>query len=175
MGAFEAIAQTMADLGLFKYFFPWLITLAISYGILDQYEVVSEDDTVNGVTALSIAFFVIGAAFTTLGAGVFLEFAAALAFGVFAIVGLVILMGTAGYDLEQLKENDAGLPLIAAMLIFGVAFFGTLINRTAFFDGLTPLFEGTASGSGEGILSQLLVLLFLLLVIIFVVNSAGED
>lgn len=176
MGAFEAIAQTMADMGVFSFFFPWLLTLAISYGILDQYEVISDDDTVNGVVSLSIAFFVIGAAYTTLGTGIFLEFAAALAFGLFAVIGLIVLIGTAGVDLSEYDQIEGNLPALAAILIFLVAFFGTLITQTQFFDALVPLIEGSGGGSsgGAGFLSQFMVLLFLLLVIIFVANSGDE-
>lgn len=172
MGAFESIAATMADMGVFGFFFPWLLTLAVSYGILDQYEVVSSDDTVNGVTALSIAFFVIGAAYTTLGTGVFLEFAGALAFGIFGIIGFVILLGVSGYDLEDLQEAEGSLPYVAAILIFIVAFGGTLLTQTEFFAGVGELIRG--SGQGSEIFSQFLVLLFLTVVIIFV-SKMGEE
>jgi hypothetical protein len=173
MGAFEAIAQTMAEMGIFEYFFPWLLTLAISYGILDQYEVISEDDTVNGVTALSIAFFVIGAAYMTLGAGVFVEFAGALAFGIFGVIGFIILLGVSGVDLSEYDELEGNLPAVAAILIFLMAFGGTLLTQTQLFASLGPIFSGSSGGSD--ILMQFLVLLFLLLVIIFVARSDDDS
>lgn len=165
--AFEIIVETMADMGVFQLFFPWLLVLATSYGVLDQSEVISDDEMVNGLTALSIAFFAIGGAWLFYPAGLLTHLAAVFTFGIFGIIGLVVLMGVAGFDLEQLKEDKSGFPLIVAILVFIIGFLGVIVTQ------LDLSFLAPADGGSpfEEVVMPILVLIFLALVILGVTGS----
>ena len=175
MGAFANIVEIMAEMDIFQLFFPWLLVLAITYGILENSEVVSDDSSVNGVIAISMAFFTIGGAYVFLPQGILIRFASALVFGIFAIIGLVILLGLSGVDVGEMGDGGLeGNPAAAiAMLIFSVAFIGILIAET----GLAQYFEGNLSDAWifQEVLMPVLILIFLLLVILFVMGSEDDE
>lgn len=160
MGAFAAVVQTMADMNIFHLFFPWLLIFAVSYGVMNKNEVFSEDQTVNGVIALSIAFLTIGGAAVFVPEGLYTHFAAALSFGVFGILGFMILLAVAGYDLTQLAEKESSLPLIGAVLIAIVGFIGVLLSN---FDVQSML--GGVSNPVDEILMPILVMIFLIIIV----------
>ena len=175
MGAFATIVEVMASMDVFQLFFPWLLVLAITYGILEQSNVITEDQSVNGVIALSLAFFTIGGAYFFLPDMILIRFASALVFGVFAVLGLVVLLGISGVDLDDMGEDGGvvGNPVAGiAMLIFVVAFIGILIAETGFGD----LFTG-ASGTNEAFeefVMPVLVLLFMALTVRWTLGG-GDD
>ncbi len=163
MGAFATIVEVMAGMDVFQLFFPWLLILGIAYGILDKYEVISDDSSVNGVIALSFAFFTIGGAFVFLPSGTFTQLAAFFAFGVFGVLGFVVLLGVAGYDLEELADSPYSLPGIAAIVIAIVSFLAVLSSKF----GL----EGMETGNAfEEVVMPILVLVFLLLIVYWTLN-----
>lgn len=124
-GAFGTILNTMWDMGL-NLFFPWLVMLAVVYGILNKYEVISEEEGVNGAIAIGIAFLgVLGLSGTS---GMFTTFAAAITFGIFGILGMVVLMAAAGYDITEHAEDSTSGFATAAGLIAIVAFLTVLFN-----------------------------------------------
>ncbi|MCS7105952.1 MAG: hypothetical protein NZ942_01380 [Candidatus Aenigmarchaeota archaeon] len=55
---FTPIIQQLEKLGFFNFFFPWLVTLAIMYAILQKSKILGESALINGIVALSIAFLV---------------------------------------------------------------------------------------------------------------------
>ncbi|MEM5843910.1 MAG: hypothetical protein QXX07_02645 [Candidatus Aenigmatarchaeota archaeon] len=55
---FTPIIEQLDKLGFFNFFFPWLVTLAIMYAILQKSKILGESALINGVVALSIAFLV---------------------------------------------------------------------------------------------------------------------
>lgn len=128
--AFEIIVETMVEMTAFQVFFPWLLVLAISYGVLDQYETVSSDDSVNAVIALAISFMAIGGSFLFIPEGMLTQLVAGLTLGLFAVLGLLIVMGTAGFDLSELSEDDRSLPLIAGVSIFGLTLLAVTFGYT---------------------------------------------
>lgn len=57
---FQPFIQKLIQLGFYNFFFPWLITTALMYGLLKKSKVLGESNFYNGVVALTIAFLVIG-------------------------------------------------------------------------------------------------------------------
>lgn len=57
---FQPFIQKLVDLGFYSFFFPWIVTTAIMYGLLKKAKVFGDSATMNGTVALSVAFLVIG-------------------------------------------------------------------------------------------------------------------
>lgn len=170
MGAFESVVQTMAGMDVFQLFFPWLFVLAVTYGLLEKHGVFSEDSTVNGVIALSLSFLTIGGAAMFVPAGMFTHFAAALAFGLFAIIGFLILLAASGMDVSDLGD-EGDLPTIGALVITIVSFIGVV----GYYLDIESILGGVSGGNVfDEIVMPVLVLIFLLIVVTSVANSSGD-
>jgi len=57
---FQPFIQKLVDLGFYNFFFPWIITTAIMYGLLKKSKVFGDSAMMNGTISLSISFLVIG-------------------------------------------------------------------------------------------------------------------
>lgn len=157
MSSFEIIIQTMTDMG-FRLFLPWLLVLAVTYGLLEKYEVISDETQVNGSIALAMAFFTILGINQYAPPGIFTNFAAAIAFGLFGLLGLMILIAVTGYDLSKFSEK--GAPRYFAYTIFIVSFVTIVV---------TYVDIGTIVGEGQNafndIILPILILIFFLLLV----------
>lgn len=164
MGAFATIVEVMAGMDVFQLFFPWLLVFSISYGVLTSSSIITDDESVNGVIALALAFIAIGGAYFFIPAGLYTHFGAALSFGVLAIVGLVVMMGLAGYDMENFADSRSAPPVGLAIIIFVISFIGVL----AFQLPITEIIGAAGGGSSDlfdDVIMPVLVLVFLLAVV----------
>lgn len=57
---FQPFIQKLVDFGFYSFFFPWIVTTAIMYGLLRKSKVFGDSATMNGTIALSVAFLIIG-------------------------------------------------------------------------------------------------------------------
>lgn len=57
---FQPVVEKLIELGFYEFFFPWLITAAIFFGLFRKSKILGESPVLNGVVALSIAFLVFG-------------------------------------------------------------------------------------------------------------------
>ncbi len=57
---FLEIVQKLHELGFFNFVLPWFIVAAVFYGLLRKSKILGEGIAVNGVVALTIAFFIWG-------------------------------------------------------------------------------------------------------------------
>ncbi|MFB6213307.1 MAG: hypothetical protein ABEJ07_01970 [Candidatus Nanohaloarchaea archaeon] len=168
MGAFAKIVEAMAGMDVFRLFFPWLLVLSITYGVMEKYSVFSEDSQVNGVIALSVAFFSIGGAYYFLPQGILTSFAAGLTFSIFGLLGFLILMAVAGVDVsEEMGKNE--LPAVAAIVLVLLSFLGAF----AFTADISALTSGVGNVFDD-IVMPILVLVFLIIVIGAVADSGGD-
>lgn len=167
---FETIIETMVEMQIFRFFFPWLLVLAVSYGVLEKYNFVSEDEFVNGSISLAIAFMAGGGAYLFIPAGLLTNVVAAATFGIFAVIGLMIILGVAGYDLENLQDNDRSLPLILGAGIFVVALMAII---SSFFNipSLIPEIENWGQIFEEVIMPILILGMIIALVAVTAGNS----
>jgi hypothetical protein len=159
MGVFETIVQTMADMNVFHLFFPWLLVLAATYGLLEKYEIFGDDSSINGVVALSLAFFAIGGAFFFAPEGIFTSFAAGLTFSIFGVLGLMIILGLTGYDVSEAASKSDIQVLIGAGLVV-LSFVGAFL----FSGGFDPILSGVEIATEE-VIMPIAVLIFLMVIV----------
>lgn len=167
--AFNQIVEIMAEMGVFQLFFPWLLVLAITYGVLEKYNVFSDDAQVNGTIALAVAFVSIGGAYFFIPAGLLTNFAAGLTFSVFGILGLMILLGVAGYDLSE-DMSSRSLPVIGAIVLGIVSFLGAFAFRA----DVGALLGGVENAWQEAVM-PVLVLIFLLSIVAITAGGSSGD
>ncbi len=157
MAAFEIIVETMVEMG-FRLFLPWLLVLSVSYGLLEKYEVVSGETQVNGSIALAMAFLSIIGINQFAPAGIFTNFAAAITFGLFGLLGFMVLVAMAGYDINEYAEG--GTPRYFAVTIFVVSFVTVVVT----YIDIDNLIGETQSVFNDVIMPILILVFFLLIV-----------
>ena len=163
---FEQVVQLMAEMGLFQLFFPWLLVLAVTYGVVQQYEIFGDDPAVNGTVALAVAFIAIGGAYLFLPDQILTHFAASITFLVFAVIGLMILMAVAGIDLDEVAEGGDAIYWI----IFSLIIIAMILALSATVD------LGSISADRDifdEIVMPILVLVFLIIIVALTVT--GDD
>ena len=162
MGAFDSIVQAMAGMDIFHLFFPWLFVLAVTFGLLEKHGVFSDDSSVNGVISLALAFLTIGGIAMFVPAGMFTNFAAALGFGLFAIIGFLILLAASGMNVEEELGDQSSLPTIGALVITIVSFVGVI----GYYVDIEGLLGGVSGGNVfDEVVMPILILVFLIIVI----------
>ncbi len=132
---FEQIVQTLAELDFYQLFFPWLLVLAVSFGLLERYQFFGENSSVNGTIALSVAFLVTGGAEFFLPGDIFVIFAGALAFSVFGLLGLMILLGAIGVDIQE-DLGDTNLPAVTAIVLAFSSFFTAIFYQREYTEAI---------------------------------------
>lgn len=167
MGAFATIVEQMAAMDIFQLFFPWLLVVSVTYGVLEKSNIFSGDASVNGTIAFSVAFFSVGGAYYFLPEGILTSFAAALTFSLFGVLGVMILAAVAGFDLENLAGGE-GPPLMA--LLVGVLFLLSFIGAFSFQADIGALL-GNVENTFQEVVMPILVLVFLLFVVALTVGG----
>lgn len=174
MGAFENVVGMMAQMDVFRLFFPWLLILAIVYGVLEKYQMFSEDEQVNGVIALAFSFVTVGGTYLFIPAGTLTSLAAGLTFSVFAILGLMILLAVSGYDLSEGFEEDSlpvGMAILFAILtILGAFFFN--VDVLGLLGGNQSL--PTTEVFNE-IVMPILMLIFIIIIVALTMGGGSDD
>lgn len=168
MGVFETLIQSMAQMDIFQLFFPWLFVLAVSFGLLEKHGVFSDDSSVNGVISLALAFLTVGGLAMFVPAGMFAHFAAALGFGLFAIIGFLILLAASGLDMQgDAIGNNNSLPTIGALVIVIVSFIGVI----GYYLNIESILGGLSGNVFDEVVMPILLLVFLIIVIGAVADS----
>ncbi|MFB6203565.1 MAG: hypothetical protein ABEK01_03670 [Candidatus Nanohaloarchaea archaeon] len=162
MGAVDQVVMFMYEEGM-NLLLSWLLVFAVTYGVLDKYQAISEDSQINGVIALAVSFMFLFGIWRFAPEGMWTHFAANIAFAVFGVVGLLILSGVAGIDLEEYVQNSGGLMKVVIGIIAVVSFVSVLIG----YGGGTQITDGPVF---EEVVMPILILVF----IITVVYLAGE-
>ena len=113
--------------GFFDFVLPWSLTLAIVYGILTKTKFISEEYSVNGLIAITIAFFLInympvpyslGEVFTNIfGIGIIV---------IIILLIVVLFLAMTGIEIGDLvKDNKIiAILLIATILIIIISIIG---------------------------------------------------
>lgn len=142
--------SNLQNLGFYDFVLPFILFMAIIYGLLTSKKTISEESSVNGIIAISLSFFI-----TYVARGFFYTEVFGL-FGVVMAALLIILLFLAMFGLkpeELLGENKTTLAIIlgvVAVIIFlsaaGTSFF-RISNDTV---------------------ATIIMLLFVLLVLVFI-------
>ncbi|MEA3229685.1 MAG: hypothetical protein U9P44_02110 [archaeon] len=122
----EVLIGNLNTFGFYDFFFPFLLFVAIFFGLLQKYKVFGESDTkaLDGIISICISFFIIN--YTAIG----LYFSTLFAIGA-SIIGAmlvgVIILGMVGIDVGKKlgsdKNNTVALPIIAAVGLVIVSLF----------------------------------------------------
>jgi len=121
MSFFGYAIETLASFGFYDFFLPWLLVLAVVFGLLQKKQYISDQVSVNAAIAISISF---------LGTVVLHSFFVRVFtyFGI-ALAGLLILIIFAAMfdlkpneiikDMRQWNKNAVpGLVMLSAILVF---------------------------------------------------------
>ncbi len=84
MFTFKDLFMLMKDMGMFDFFFPWVLFTAIIYGVLQSKQYISDQSSVNGAIALSLSFLI-----AYFGRGIFL----ANIFWIFGVFLVIFVLG----------------------------------------------------------------------------------
>lgn len=119
MSFFAQMIQYMSETDVIHLFFPWLLVLAFTYGVLQKYEVF-EDEGVDAAVSIAFAFMSIGGIYFFAPSGIFVNFGAVMAFASFVALGFLIVMAVAGVDLDDMTDTESNIPLIGGLSILSL-------------------------------------------------------
>ena len=109
----------MSQTDIIHLFFPWLLLLAFTFGMLQKYEFF-EDEAVTGAIALSSSFLAIAGVYFFLPENLFANFGGILAFAAFGVLGFLIVMAIAGIDISEMEGRIGKIPLAVGLGILGI-------------------------------------------------------
>ncbi|MFB6100358.1 MAG: hypothetical protein ABEK16_03720 [Candidatus Nanohalobium sp.] len=162
-GVFGVLLQSMIDSRAY-YVFIWLLFAALIYGLLAKYEIFSDESVMAGASLGSSLFTLLGIYAYELNE-IFLNFAAAIGFGLFALFGTIILLAMGGVEPTDVipdEEGEFGILALFAGLIVLIAFIGALIYNL---DLISLLSINTGGDTWQNVIFPVVFLLFLLLMI----------
>lgn len=161
MAVFESLLQLMIDSGA-SYVFMWLLFAGLIYGLLMKYEFFEDESVIAGIS-LGSSFFTLLGIYSFAPPGLFLNFAAAIGFGLFALFGTLIILSITGFDVTELK-SDLGENTLAGAdaIIVLIAFFGALAYNLNIIDLLSI---DTGGDTWENVIFPVIFLIFLLIVL----------
>src|SRR3989338_8465001 len=56
MSFFSYAIETLASFGFYDFFLPWVLLLAVTYGVLQKKQYISDQVAVNGTIAVAVSF-----------------------------------------------------------------------------------------------------------------------
>ncbi|MFB6076844.1 MAG: hypothetical protein ABEK12_01795 [Candidatus Nanohaloarchaea archaeon] len=169
---FELLFDNLQQVGFFEFVLPLILFMAIFYGVIRKTGILGDDEGVQGVAAIALAFMTTFGIYVFVPFSFFPQFFGALSVLIVLILGVMILAGMAGFDLSEEVEGKtqryatAGAILIALIMfppLFGM--FGTKLEfpqqYTSFLltlimiVGVVYVLRGL-SGGGQHLLHRLL-------------------
>jgi len=126
-GAFQLLIQNMSRLGFFQFLFPFLLALAIVYGLLKWAMKDRMPKSAVGVISLIIAFFVmVYSSWNSMIVTFFAEMSGMWLVIATGILFIVILLALVGFDIETLAKGEKSKWILVLLIVFIgiVIFFG---------------------------------------------------
>jgi len=133
---FPVMILGLEKIGVFLYLFPFLLTLAITYGVLSYAMEKQLEKSARALISIVMGFFVM--LFSMWNPGIVVFFANAFGFTLIVgagLLGIIILLGLIGIKFEDLTKNErakwifSGSLILIGIIIFAVsagsAIFGT--------------------------------------------------
>jgi hypothetical protein len=167
----DMLIGNLNHIGFYDFLLPYILFLAIVFGILAKYEPFKPADGsssvfINGVIAISVSFFIIN--YTPIGL-YFTQLFAITATVLGAILVLMLVSGMFGVDIKEttlqgnVKHFVVGFGAIVALIIFYIA--------AASYYGFN-LFVGLARINSDTIITY--VILTIMAVIVFFIIKSGN-
>jgi NADH:ubiquinone oxidoreductase subunit 6 (subunit J) len=163
MSVFSEMIIYMSETDIIHLFFPWLLLLAFTFGVLKKYEFF-EDDEITGAVSLSISFLAIAGIYFFLPENIFANFGAILAFATFAALGFMIVMAIAGVDISEMEGRIGKIPLLVGGGILGLGLLVIILGALPLPDQVLQQVE-IPSNLIEDVFMPILFLGFILAVI----------
>ena len=156
---FQLITEMMADLGLFSFFLPWIITAAVMWGLLKRSKMF--DASINLVLSIAVSFFIWGyLAQTAFDIGTPLANFITQGF----VLMLVFVFGLIASSMFYPKFSETLTEVFKSSSMVWI-FLGLFVGVLFFTSGLyTVLFQGP-SGSGVQTDVQALIMVLVALII----------
>jgi hypothetical protein len=126
-GAFQILIQNMSRLGFFQFLFPFLLALAIVYGLLKWAMGDRLPKSAIGVISLIIAFFVmLYSSWNVMIVNFFAELSGTWLIIATGILFIIILLAMVGFKIENIFSGKYSKWVLALLVIFIgiVIFFG---------------------------------------------------
>ncbi len=141
---FQILVGNLNSIGFFDFLLPWIFTFAIIWGILLKTKALGDNQRVNGVISLVVAFFVIGFG----GPALCSFFTTIFGLAVIIIAGLLVallFLGMGGWDFGKVAD----LKILGAVII-----------------GIAIIVFFTAAGAiGIGISSSAIQIIFVIIIL----------
>ena len=164
---FYIVSQKLAELGIFSFFLPWIITAAVFWGLLKRSKIF-ESELVNAILSISISFLIWGYLVLPIATQIWSYLATFIMQGlVVIIVFLVALLGASLFYPkfgEFLAESFKNRTMI---WVFLAIFFGGLFFTSGLYQVLIP--RGGPSGTSYDVSSMIIMLVILMIGILIVV------
>jgi len=123
-GLLQQMLQNMQYMGFFLYLFPFLLALAIFYGVLSWTMPDRLPKSARGLVSIIIAFFVM--LYSSWNVWIVTFFAEFFGAGLVIACGILvvaILLGLAGFKIEGLFEGKAKWIFVFAIIIIAILIF----------------------------------------------------
>ena len=168
----EILVGNLNMLGFYDFFLPFILFVAIIFGLLQKNKVFGEENTksIDGIVAMCVSFFVIN--YTPIG----LYFSMLFAIGasiIGAILVGVILLGMFGINMGAFFNDKKGIPnskatpAIAGVLLVVIALF---LYASGLYD---KFIKGYVPSIGEDTITTVVAILFVIVVFV-VITGAGK-
>ncbi|MBW6462458.1 MAG: hypothetical protein K0B07_05435 [DPANN group archaeon] len=171
MVGMEVLIGNMNTIGFYDFFLPFILFVAIIFGLLQKNKVFGETDTkgIDGVVAMSVSFFVIN--YTAIG----LYFSTLFAIGatiIGAILVGVIILGMVGIDIGGLLDEENNkkmrLPIVAATGVVVIILF-------LFASGLYEKLSDFIPPIGEDTIVTIVAVLFFIVVFMMITGTGKKN
>jgi hypothetical protein len=126
-GPFDLLIQNMSRLGFFQFLFPFLLALAIVYGLLSWALQKQLPKSARGVISLIIAFFVmIYSSWNVMIVTFFAQLSGMWLVVATGILFIVIMLALVGFNVEELTKGSKSKWVLVLLIVFIgiVLFFG---------------------------------------------------
>ena len=155
---FEPMVLGLEQLGVYLYLFPFLLTLAIVYGILSYSLKEQLPTSARGLVSVIVAFFVM--LFSLWNPFIVLFFANVFGYGLIVGSGLlmiIIVLGLMGIKPEDLTKNEKfKWPFVGVMILIFVLVIAGVVGTSML---------GLNAGSGEFWTAMLFIILVAMVVL----------
>jgi len=170
---FQLITERLADLGIFSFFLPWVITTAVMWGLLKRSKMF--DPSINAILSIVVSFFIWGylaqAAFeigTHLAAFITQGFVLMLVF-VFGLVGASMFYPKFSETLTEVFKSSMMIWVFLGLFV-GVLFFTSGLHEVLFYGSADTGIQSDV----QNMIIMLVALIIGILILVGVQRGAGE-
>lgn len=134
---FDILIENLSNIGFYNFFLPFLLILALTYGILKTINFSGGDTGVIAVISIAVAFLTLGGLYFFVRPDFFPLLFSSLSIYLIAIFGIILILGLLGVKIENLSEQNwfKALALIVAIMLV----LATLFSITGFWDVILNL------------------------------------